>query len=188
MSAKPGEAQPVNDLVLVPRATCREGAHAVVHDVEWGCSGQEIATRRVRRNAAASGAASRSPRRGTRRTRRPAPRPIRTTAIVASSFRWAPRGSVGAEHAAVTRFRSQYRAAARTFVEELARVRRHRLNLDVPASWTGQRGFQDEFHHGSLDARDCGRSREAFPPSSTAVANFETWSRARPSTDGALLV
>ena len=56
--------------------------------------------------------------------------------------RWAGYGAVRAEHAAVTRLRTQQRAAACAFVEELAGVRRHGLNMLMSAPRTGQSALQ----------------------------------------------
>src|SRR5690348_8501747 len=59
--------------------------------------------------------------------------------------RWTRHAAIGAEHAAVARFRPEQLAATPTVVEELACVSRHGLGGLMAAMRTGQRALQDEF-------------------------------------------
>ena len=74
-----------------------------------------------------------------------------SAAITVSLLRRALHRPVRAEYAAVAWPRSQDRVAARALVEELARIRRHSLKLNVPALGTGQCGLKNKVAHGSLD-------------------------------------
>src|SRR5215472_17721764 len=65
--------------------------------------------------------------------------------------------SVGAEHAAIARLGAQEFAAARTFVEILARIGRHGLGLRRTAGRAGDRGIRD--HSRFLNAKAWSRYR-----------------------------
>ena len=60
--------------------------------------------------------------------------------------RWAFGGSIGAEHAAVTRLRAQQRPARPALVEELAGIGRHELFLRVAAVRAGDHRAQNGIH------------------------------------------
>ena len=62
--------------------------------------------------------------------------------------RRARHGSVGAEHAAITRSWPKYDVAILTLVKLLARLRRHRVGFDVTARRTKECRFENDSAHG----------------------------------------
>lgn len=80
------------------------------------------------------------------------------TAIAANLFRRALHRTIRTEHTAVAGLGPQNRMARRAFVEELAGVGRHDLDLDVSAAGTGQGRLKNRWVHRRLDLNDCGSS------------------------------
>ena len=67
--------------------------------------------------------------------------------IIARLHRRARHGPVRAEHAAVSRLRTQHGLASLAFVEELAGLGRHDLPLCVTALGTRDHRFEEDFRH-----------------------------------------